>query len=159
VLGPRGLRGELRIKLFRSSSSYFDAGRVILSGRAKETTFEIREATFSDPSTAVLSLDGIEDREAAEAWNGALVHVEREWFTAEEGPEERLIGAQVIDASDGREIGRVARLLDNGAQTLLAIGEGDAEKLIPYVDAFIEKVAVEAGELVIRVRLIPGLIE
>lgn len=159
VVGPRGLRGELRIRFFRPDPSYLDASQLILEGDGGERSFEVLEGAWVTPDTAVVQLDGIGDRAEAERWTKAMIAIDTDWFEAGEGPSERLVGARVVDDADDRPLGIVSRIGHNGAQELLILGEGEAERMIPLVDAFVARIDTSGDAPVIRLKLIPGLLE
>jgi 16S rRNA processing protein RimM len=93
----------------------------------------------------------VPDRNAAEALKGARVFVSRQSFpTAKEGEYYwiDLIGLSVVNR-EGDLLGTVADLLDTGAHCVLRVlrpdavsgAKGDeAERLIPFVDAFVDAV-------------------
>jgi 16S rRNA processing protein RimM len=93
----------------------------------------------------VAAVRDIADRTAAEALRGARIFVPRSSFPTA-GTDEfywvDLIGAEVFNR-DGVRLGEVTGLLDNGAQSVLQLRDDEAvERLIPFVDAFIDRVDV-----------------
>jgi 16S rRNA processing protein RimM len=97
----------------------------------------------------------VPDRNAAEALKGARVFVSRQSFPTAE-PDEYywidLIGLDVINR-EGIALGQVSDLLDTGAHSVLRIKRpgaapdakpDEAERLIPFVAAFIDKVDLAA---------------
>lgn len=153
VLSPRGLGGELKIRFFRADPAVLDAARLLIEGKI----FEVERSVFAEPGVAIVKLRGVADRTAAETFIDAIVSLDAAWFGPNDGPSERLIGAHVVDADSGQDLGLVTQIFDNGAQELLVVGE--REQMIPLVDAFVDRIALEDGALVIRVRVIPGLFE
>jgi 16S rRNA processing protein RimM len=93
----------------------------------------------------------VPDRNAAEALKGARVFVSRQSFpTAKEGEYYwiDLIGLSVVNR-EGVLLGTVADLLDTGAHCVLRVQRPDAtpeakaeeaERLIPFVDAYVDAV-------------------
>jgi 16S rRNA processing protein RimM len=58
-----------------------------------------------------------------------------------------LIGL-AVRTPDGRELGRVERLLETGANDVLVLrGEG-RERLVPFIEAVVREVDLEGGRLV-----------
>ena len=106
----------------------------------------------------VAAIRDVTDRNAAEALRGARIFVARSSFpTADEGEYYwiDLIGLQVVNR-DGVALGRVIGLLDNGAQSVLqvrddaaadAAGQPVAERLIPFVAAYIDHVDLAARRI------------
>lgn len=99
-------------------------------------------------------LEGVDDRDAAEALMGLDIAVAREDMPeAEEGEYywDDLIGLEVVN-SEGALLGRVTGLLETGAHDVLQVqgeGEGEGERLIPFVDAFVREVDLEAGRILV----------
>jgi 16S rRNA processing protein RimM len=98
----------------------------------------------------VAQLKEVADRDAAEALKGALFGVPR---AAMPEPEDGtfywgdLIGLTVI-ASGGAVLGRVDRLMETGANDVLAvIDESGRESLLPFVAAVIKRVDLAAGRI------------
>ncbi len=107
---------------------------------------KIKEAKDHSDSVVATSLD-IVDRNAAEALRGARVFVPRSSFPTA-GQDEYywvdLIGLDVFNR-EGETMGQVKELLSTGPQTVLVLTYTDteakeAERMIPFVAAFIDAV-------------------
>lgn len=95
----------------------------------------------------VAQLEGVEDRDWAQALRGATIALPRSTFPAL--PEGEfywldLIGLAVRNR-EGVELGQVSELLSNGPQSVLVVQlateEGETqERLIPFVDAYVDEV-------------------
>jgi 16S rRNA processing protein RimM len=108
----------------------------------------------------VASAQDIGDRTAAEALKGARIFISRASFpTAGDGEYYwiDLIGLEVINR-DGALLGRVDRMIDNGAQSVLCVvlpapegmpGTPARERLIPFVDHFVDSVDMTARRIVV----------
>lgn len=106
----------------------------------------------------VASIRDISDRNAAEALRGARIFVARSSFPTADADEYYwvdLIGLQVVNR-EGVTLGEVSGLLDNGAQSVLqvrddaaadAAGQPVAERLIPFVAAYIDHVDLAARRI------------
>lgn len=159
VLGPRGLRGELRVRVGRADPRYVHATHLTLATapgapRAASARLAVTRARALDPHTLVVSLEGVADRTAAEAWAGASVRATLTDFPVDRAPAERLLGAEVF-ALDGRPLGVVDGLVDGVAQTLLDVGG----VWVPWVDALVPRIEVEGGRVRVFVATMPGLFE
>jgi 16S rRNA processing protein RimM len=91
----------------------------------------------------IASARDIEDRGAAQALRGARVFVSRASFPTA-GDDEYywidLIGLSVVNRT-GETLGRVTGLLETGAHCVLRVqAEGVAERLIPFVAAYVDEV-------------------
>jgi 16S rRNA processing protein RimM len=84
----------------------------------------------------------VADRQAAEALKGARVFVARSSFPTPDSDEYYwvdLIGCAVVNR-EGEALGSVADLIDTGAHSVLRVVQGEDERLIPFVAAYIDDV-------------------
>jgi 16S rRNA processing protein RimM len=84
----------------------------------------------------------VADRRAAEALKGARVFVARSSFPTAGSDEYYwvdLIGCAVVNR-EGVALGSVVDLIDTGAHSVLRVGQGEDERLIPFVAAYIDDV-------------------
>lgn len=96
-------------------------------------------------------LQGMDDRDAAEAVMGMDIAVWRADRPAAEAGEyywDDLIGLDVVNA-EGALLGRVSGLLETGAHDVLRV-EGERERLIPFVDAYVREVDLSARRIVVE---------
>lgn len=96
-------------------------------------------------------LEGLNDRDAAEAVMGMEIAVPREDRPAAEEGEyywDDLIGLEVVNG-DGAVFGKVTGLLETGAHDVLQI-LGERERLIPFVDAYVRTVDLAARRIVVE---------
>jgi 16S rRNA processing protein RimM len=101
--------------------------------------------------TLMASLEGVGDRTAAEALMGLDVAVLRQEMPEAEEDEyywDDLVGLDVVNLA-GEALGRVAGLLETGANDVLQVRDGERERLIPFVEAVVKEVDLEAGRLVV----------
>ena len=100
----------------------------------------------------LLKLEGVDDRTTAEGLRGLDVELDREDFP-ETAPGEYyladLIGLKAVDPQ-GKELGRVAGLVETGAAPLLSVKTGERELLIPTVGPFIRRVDLSMGVIEIE---------
>jgi 16S rRNA processing protein RimM len=151
VARAHGLRGELRVHLFApESTTLFDVERIWLGGEERAIK-AIRPTT----GAVLLTIDGVADRDAAEALQGKEIEVERSDVTLEEGEYllSDLPGCLVVDEKGG-EVGRVAEVI-SGAQPILVIHGPAGEVMLPAVAAFVRSVDIPARR--IEVELPEGL--
>ena len=90
----------------------------------------------------VAKLAGVEDRDQALLLNGAVIAVPGERLKKLNQGQyywRQLEGLQVINAS-GVELGRVAHLMETGANDVLVVKSGTEEILIPFIDEVIVNV-------------------
>ncbi|PSQ84631.1 MAG: 16S rRNA processing protein RimM, partial [Bacteroidetes bacterium QS_1_65_9] len=108
-------------------------------------------------TTVILGVEGIDDRDDAEAVAKFKVFATEEALELEDGElfTHELIGWDVV-AEDGTALGTVANLMQMPGQDMLVVrGPENEETMIPAVDDFI--VELDDDEGCITVRLIEGL--
>ena len=133
VAGAHGIKGELRLKLFADSVASLKAhDRVYVGGELRQIR-DLRDAN----KTAIARLDGITDRNAAEALRGTLIEVDRDSLPALEDGEyyhADLVGLPCVDAA-GAPLGTVAGIENFGAGDLIEVLFANGKRsLIPFRD-------------------------
>ena len=134
ISGLFGVRGWVKVYSYTDPrEAVLDYDRWLLSG-----TNGWREATVAEGQrhgkTIIARLDGCIDREQAAQLVGTEIAVPRDELPeAEQGRFywSDLEGLRVVHR-DGTELGRVAYLLETGANDVLVV-DGEQERLIPFV--------------------------
>jgi 16S rRNA processing protein RimM len=131
VVGAHGVRGELRLKLLGDSADSLARHKKLYIAGAPRRLLNLNvsgkmiRATFED----------IADRNAAEAFRGALIEVDRDDLPALEEDEYYhvdLIGLAAVDG-EGNPVGKVVAVENFGAGDLLEIERADSKRsLIPF---------------------------
>lgn len=89
-----------------------------------------------------VKLTGVDDRDAAFALRGYTIEVSREHFASTDEDEYYwvdLVGLTVINR-EGIELGAVRKLMQTGAHDILMVTGEYGEKLIPFVENYINEV-------------------
>ncbi len=163
VLAPHGRKGELRVRPFSGEADNltriktFYAKRVGAGGG--ELTKVVVKAVRYTSGPPVVKFAGIETRETAGEFKGAILYVDRSelpptgedeyyWF--------ELIGLRVTDER-GMDLGRVKGLIDRALQPVLVIEREGREYHVPFIDVFVKKVDLESSLMVIEP--VEGLID
>ena len=108
-------------------------------------------------SGVILSLDGVPDRDAAEALRGWLVQVpEGEAWKLPSGRFywHQIVGLRVV-TTEGEELGTVSEILETGANDVYVVKGSGGERLIPAIKQVVTEIAPDRGEMVVS--LIPGM--
>ena len=148
---PQGLRGEVRVRSFTADPlALGDYGHLHgMDGRVFEI-LDIRDAK----NVAIVRFRGVNDRNAAEALNGLELFIERENLPDDELEDDEfyyadLEGLEAVDAS-GKSYGTVSGVYDFGAGDLLELkGPGRRPALIPFSEAAVLEIDLEAGRMLI----------
>lgn len=143
VARAHGVRGVLRV---RSASDALAAVDEVVIG---ERPFAVVHAS-RDKEDWLLTVEGVADRDAAEALRGAPVRVAREAVPV--GDDELLVadlvGCRVLDVA-GAALGEVTGSFDSGAHEVLEVRAADGKEfMLPFVDAIVKEVDVAARRIV-----------
>jgi 16S rRNA processing protein RimM len=151
IAGVHGIRGEVKVKSFTADPMSIAAYGPLTDEQGR--TFELQLTSKAAKDSVVIArIDGIADRNAAEALKGRRLYAPREALPAIETEDEfyasDLIGLAVEDGS-GKSYGKIADVQDHGAGPMLAIGEGERAFDLPFADGFVPVVDLKAGKIVI----------
>ena len=160
VVKPHGIRGEIKVLPAGRFEAMPPCREVTLADPASGSTRLLAmEKSGSHERLFILRLQGLADRDSAEALRGWEVWVARAamppldanaayWHEVEGSP---------VKTADGRTLGQAQHLMHNGAQEVLVVqGDYGREYLIPVVEEFISHRAAD-GALVVTPA--PGLLE
>jgi 16S rRNA processing protein RimM len=150
ITGVRGLKGEVRIKSFTADpkgiSSYGDVFEK--NGR---TSYQI-QITGQAKGQLLARLNGIEDRDAADALKGTRLYVPKSALPETDEDEfyfSDLMGLRA-DLVDGGCLGKVKEVHDFGAGAILEVVGGEAGTvMVPFTRASVPKVDKAGGRVVI----------
>lgn len=148
---PYGIRGWLKLNPFGDDPQTWRQIAVWCVGREGGPWREFAlNGLKVHGDGLVVAFDGVPDRTAAEALKGMLVGAPRECLPATEDDEfywADLIGLVVVNEA-GEQLGKVAGLLETGANDVLrVVGDDGAESLLPFVEAVVLSVDMEAGRI------------
>jgi len=157
VAGAHGVRGVVRVKSFTA-----EPDDVCAYGPVSDETgtrFWRIERVGHAKGVVLVRLEGVSDRDAADALKGTRLYVARSALPEPEDEEEfyhaDLIGLSA-ELADGTPFGRVKAVHDHGAGDILEIARPHAPPLdVPFTLAAVPLVDVAGGRIVID--LPPGL--
>ena len=167
VAKAHGIRGELCMDSHADSPLLFSAGATLYlappaqsgKGQSRPRPYVIKSVRDNN-GRFILTLEGVADRNAAEALRGAEVLIpESDLPPPDEGEEylHRLLGARVL-LGDETEVGVFTAILDTPGQlTWVITAKNGAEILFPAVPEFLLGLDAEAGR--IHIDPPPGLLE
>ena len=151
IAGAHGIRGEVLIKTFTEAPENVGAYGP-LSDESGTRTFKLKSARAT-PKGVVARLQGVDDRNGAEALKGVALYIERERLPAAAEGEfyhADLIGLAAVDG-DGKPIGEIVAVQNYGAGDLLEIRLAGASKteLVPFTDAVVPEIDIAARRIVV----------
>jgi 16S rRNA processing protein RimM len=157
VLGAWGIKGWIKVQPFaHDPQALFSTKRWHLlpaDGPGVPAKLPLLRVTHAREhgGFVVAGAQEVADRNAAEALKGARVFVARSSFptaAADEYYWVDLIGCSVINR-EGLELGTVTDLLDTGAGSVLRVQQGETQRLIPFVAAYVDTVDLAARRIVV----------
>lgn len=160
IVNVVGLKGEVKVYSYAEEPDRFERlEKIFLGTEEKNTEYAVTKVRYKG-DMVILTLDGVTDRNAAEALKGSMVLMDE--ADLEELPEgvyyiKDLIGMKVVSDS-GVELGILKDINTNTAQRVYEVARpGKPDILIPGVDEFILDTDMDNG--VITVKVIEGLYE
>lgn len=135
-----GVRGEISFLFDDDVFDRVDADYLILKVDGIFVPFFIEEYRFKSDSNAIIKFEDIDTQERARELTGADVYFPR---SLAENDDENLswpvlVGFDIIEASSGRTIGRIASVDDSTLNILFCLDDGRlipaSEKLITAID-------------------------
>jgi 16S rRNA processing protein RimM len=157
IIGAWGVQGGFKVQAFAADpQALFSTKRWFLTPAAPRPAAApplpglLRITQAKEHGDGIVArAQEVPDRNAAEALKGALIHVSRASFPTPDKNEYYwvdLIGLSVVNRA-GEALGTVVDLLDTGPHSVLRLrpegaapGDEAAERLIPFVDAFVDEV-------------------
>jgi 16S rRNA processing protein RimM len=151
VAAAHGIRGEVLIKSFAERPEDIASYGPPDDGRGRIFRIEVVRVT---PRGVVARIEGVGDRNGAEALKGAALYVDRDRLPATGEGEfyhADLIGLAAVDP-EGRPVGEVVGVYNHGAGDLLELrlAETGKTELVAFTDAFVPEVDLAARRMVVR---------
>ena len=158
VRGSRGLKGEVRIESLTDEPEAIGAYGPLFDNAGQEP-LRLR-VTGRTKGQVVARIEGVTDRDGADAMRGRELYVPRSVLPATEPGEyyaTDLVGL-MVEQTDGTKLGRVRSVEDYGAGALAEIEGGPFNGLlVPLTGTAVTEVDLAGGRLVIDPP--PGLLE
>jgi 16S rRNA processing protein RimM len=152
IAAAHGVRGAVKVKPESADPAALLAyGEWWLRQRGGEAWTPRRVRSVREQGTMLVAeLAGVESREAAATLHGFDVGVPRDWLPAagkDEHYQADLVGMRVVNR-DGVTLGVLADFVESGAHPIArVVDDAGVERLIPWVEAYIDAVDVEARQI------------
>ena len=146
VLGPKGLRGGVRVELVTDWPERLTQGtEVWLDDDPVARTIEAAETGGKVP---VLYLAGITTREAAQQLVGRYLEASAHPLATDEYFWDDLVGLRA-ESPDGAPIGELVEVFRAGGNEVYRVVGPDGERLVPALRSAVERIDLERGIIVI----------
>jgi 16S rRNA processing protein RimM len=149
IAGAHGIRGAVRVKSLVHNPEDLGAYGAVTDESGKRQ-FRVKIQGVSK-GLALVALDGVSDRNQAEALKGLKLYVDRSLLPVLDEDEflvADLVGCQVVSPSD-QALGVVSQVCDFGAGELLEIVGKAGTFMVPFTRASVPQVDVGAKRLVV----------
>ncbi len=161
IAGAYGVAGWVRIRPFSEEADALRKVKTWWLDKPALHDVDVQQVKLHS-GDVVARLVGVADRNVAESLKGAGVFIPQSRFPALSDDEfywTDLIGLEVENLQ-GEHLGKVTDMMSNGPQSILRVTPAmpaaaspedtvAQERLIPFVDAFINKVDKEAGKIIV----------
>ena len=155
VAAPYGVKGWVKVvPLTAAPTTLLGYAQWWIRERADDAAWQPRtlEAGRQHGRTLAVQLSGLRDRETAGRLSGADIGVPRDLLPAVAAHEiywADLVGLRVVNRED-LALGSVEAVREYGAHPVLRVMDDNGrERLIPFVDAYVDEVDVAAGRIVV----------
>ncbi len=152
VIGPHGLKGEVRLKLFTDSVDKLSAYGPLRTPDGQ--ALRIQSARDSKAGEAIAAFAEIADRDAAESLRGKDLMISREALPETDSNEyyhTDLVGLRADD-SESRTIGRVRAIHNFGAGDVVEIERPDGDSvLLAFTRENVPLIDLSGGRIVVAV--------
>ena len=162
IVGAHGIKGALRVHPLTDFPERFldmDELYVERDGKPHRVLRVSNVSAHEGKGQFLFTVEGIEDRDAAESYRGWVVTVapdERVDLPEGEYWIDSLIGLDVVEADSGAHLGRIEDVMPTGSNDVYRVRTPDGgTKVIPAIADVVREIDVEAG--VVRIALMEGL--
>lgn len=143
IVAPHGIKGQVKVQVPAPATSVLLFVRSVFVTR--DGVREGRRVARASPSsgTVIITLEGVDSRDAAEALRGSAVFVSEKDMPRLPDGEFYLyeLRGMTVEDADGTARGTVTDLSTNHAQDLLVVtGIDGREHLVPFVNGLVENV-------------------
>ena len=153
IVKPHGIRGEVKVYSYSERPENFKHYKKIVLQEPAGSGTEIYKVVKSreQGKLAILQLEGVASREAAEALQGSTVWLKKADFPKLDSDEyywHQLEGLLVLTES-GQELGKVSKLFSTSAHDIMVVTGAGHEYMIPVNGDIIRKIDEQEGKIII----------
>ena len=158
ICTAHGVRGALKVEhLCDSAAVLARQKRVFLLSGGEYTERRVISASLSG-QFVIMTLEGVDSREAAIALRSRLLYLKREDIPVAKGAMliAEMIGLPVIHAESGETLGVLSDVQDYAGRRIYSVKTASGEVLLPDVPEFIKEISEKGG---MKVLPIPGFFD
>ncbi|MFW6052392.1 MAG: ribosome maturation factor RimM [Desulfosalsimonas sp.] len=153
IVSAHGTKGEVKVYSYVDQQGLLSPGRAVLveppGKKASACTIEI--ARFVKKNSVCIGFEEVSGRSRAEALIGSRLFLPRSalpppepdtWYWCD------LIGLGVYDSSEGF-IGKVAAMIETGANDVMVVRNEKAERLVPLIETVVRQIDSREGRILV----------
>lgn len=147
IVKAQGIKGEVKLACYVDDAAMLKSVKQLYVGSQTYSVTHFR----ADGAFCYVFLDGVADRNAAEALRNWTVYADKESVSVEKGRYfiDDLVGCAVT-LDDGKSIGTVKEILQNGAADVFVCSGEGGEILFPYLNDLVVSVNVDTKQIVLE---------
>jgi 16S rRNA processing protein RimM len=159
ITTPFGVHGQLNLHAITNRPEHLRRVTTVFVGE-KLTPYKLKRAAPHKSSVLILTLAGIDNREAAETLRGQEVYIRQSDALPLDEDEYYLhdLPGLRVETVDGTTIGTVKEVLETGAnEVLIVVRPEGGEALIPMIKDVVKHLDIAGGLIVIEP--LPGMLD
>ena len=150
-----GVKGEVSLQFDDDIFDRVDCDYLVLDVDGILVPFFIEEYRFRSDTVALVKFEDVDTQQRAAELTGCDVYFPRALADEDDAPAlALLVGFDLVEANEGRTVGRIAAIDDTTANTLFELEDG---RLIPASDDLVDN--IDLKQRTITMRLPEGLLD
>ena len=150
-----GVKGEVSLQFDDDIFDRADCDYLVLDVDGILVPFFIEEYRFRSDTVALVKFEDVDTQQRAAELTGCDVYFPRALADEDDAPAlALLVGFDLVEANEGRLVGRIAAIDDTTANTLFELEDG---RLIPASDGLVDN--IDLKQRTITMRLPEGLLD
>ena len=150
IVTTHGIRGEVKIMPYTDSPDLLaEFDRLFMGKEHREVNIE-RSRVFKN--TVIAKIEGVDTPEEAEKLRNKVLYMHRDDLELDDDTYfiQDLIGLEVRDADTDEVYGKIADVMQTGANDVYVIKGNDREYLVPAIADVVISTDVDGGVMTIR---------
>lgn len=150
IVTTHGIRGEVKVIPYTDTPELLCEFDRLFIGKNRDEINVIRARVFKN--TVIMKLEGIDTPEDAEKLRNKLLYMHRDDLELDDDTYfiQDLIGLEVSDADSGKVYGKIADVMQTGANDVYVIKGDDREYLVPAIADVVVSTDIDVGTMTIR---------
>ena len=153
IVAAHGIRGEVKVRSYTTNPLDIDRYGTV-EDAAGIHQFKLKSKGMASTNVRV-KIEGIDDRNAAEALIGTELYIDRETFpelSEDEYYQTDLIGLRVCLHTKDNNIGKVVGMYNFGAGDIIEIqlNQHKQTEMLPFTQAYVPTINIDEGYIIVN---------